>query len=205
MVTDDGRACLSDVGMHTQLSKIAYIYNGAWPVPDGWMYKAREELLAEYDDPLDLVHTKAMDVYAFASTTYTVNSIHYHHHFIYLDISCTQIFTLKPPFNKKSYRRGLIRVLSGTHVLEKPAQITDALWDLLTSCWAPLPEDRPSMVEVKVKLFAIWECLPEILPFFHLQRSIFNMLFTTAELVASEPVQCKFILSIYPGHLMYLL
>lgn len=70
MIADDGRACLSDVGLHVCLSKA--MYNGVWPIPSGWMLKAPEELLYE-DDPISFTYTKAMDVYAFANTVQMVS------------------------------------------------------------------------------------------------------------------------------------
>lgn len=71
MIADDGRACLSDVGLHACLSKVMYI--SALPIPPGWMFKAPEELLYEYD-PVYFAYTEAMDVYAFASSIQMVSS-----------------------------------------------------------------------------------------------------------------------------------
>jgi hypothetical protein len=69
MMADDGRPCISDVGLNIRLSKIKYI--GTWPVPAGWMFKAPEELSPRLDLSV-FSATKEMDVYAFASTVYTV-------------------------------------------------------------------------------------------------------------------------------------
>ena len=72
MITDDGRPCLTDTGLKSRLSKA--INNGTCPIPSSWMYKAPEELLFEYD-PVSFLPTRAMDVYAFASTIYVVSTI----------------------------------------------------------------------------------------------------------------------------------
>ena len=43
MITDDGRPCLSDVGLNAGLAKVI-LDSDRWPVPSGWMFKAPEEL-----------------------------------------------------------------------------------------------------------------------------------------------------------------
>jgi hypothetical protein len=43
-------------------------------------------------------------------------------------------------------------ILAHGHVLQKPAEITDVMWDLLKRCWAYDPNDRPSMVTVSAEL-----------------------------------------------------
>jgi len=70
MITDDGRPCLTDVGLNLCLSKV--LHTSTWPIPSAWMFKAPEELQFECD--LDLFQpTTAMDVYTFASTVYVVS------------------------------------------------------------------------------------------------------------------------------------
>jgi hypothetical protein len=69
MISDDGRPCITDIGLKSRLSKV--INGDTWPIPSDWMYKAPEELFFEYD-PVYFLHTRAMDVYAFARTVYTV-------------------------------------------------------------------------------------------------------------------------------------
>ena len=71
MIMDDGRACLSDTGLNIRLRQA--MYSDIWPVPSSWMFKAPEELDAQ-GDPSFFKPTKAMDVYAFASTAYNVSS-----------------------------------------------------------------------------------------------------------------------------------
>ena len=73
MITDDGRPCLSDVGLNAGLAK-AILDSDRWPVPSGWMFKAPEELSFECE-PASFIHTKAMDVYSLGITTYTVSLV----------------------------------------------------------------------------------------------------------------------------------
>jgi hypothetical protein len=75
MITDDGRACLSDTGLNIQLRRA--ICKDEWPVPSSWMFKAPEELKAQ-DNLSSFEPTATMDVYAFASTVYSVSSSLYH-------------------------------------------------------------------------------------------------------------------------------
>ena len=70
MINDAGMPCLCDVDLDARLRKV--IYNAAWPVPSGWQFKAPEELSPPCDPSIFSV-TKEMDVYAFASTIYTVS------------------------------------------------------------------------------------------------------------------------------------
>ena len=69
MITDDGRPCISDIGLNARLSRLKY--GDAWPIPSGWMFKAPEELIPNVNSPIFLI-TPNMDVYAFASCVYTV-------------------------------------------------------------------------------------------------------------------------------------
>jgi len=73
MITDDGRPCLSDVGLNAGLAKVI-LDSDKWPVPSGWMFKAPEELSFECE-PASFIHTKAMDVYSLGITTYTVSLV----------------------------------------------------------------------------------------------------------------------------------
>jgi len=128
MITDDGKPCISDVGLNARLSRIKH--SGAWPIPYGWMFKAPEELSPQFDTSI-FSPTKEMDVYAFASTVYS-------------------IFTLKPPFPVKPY--GMITKIIHGHVPEKPIEISGPLWNLLSECWSKDPRDRPSMAAIESAL-----------------------------------------------------
>jgi len=130
MITDDGRPCITDVGLNARLSRIKY--NGPWPIPSGWMFKAPEELSPQFDSSI-FSPTKQMDVYAFASTVYS-------------------IFTLKPPFPIKSY--GIVAKIIHGHEPEKPIEISGPMWNLLHKCWSYNPEDRPSMTAIESALRA---------------------------------------------------
>jgi hypothetical protein len=71
MITDDGRACLTDVGLNVGVSKVLLNID-AWAVPSGWMFKAPEELSFKCE-PAAFIHTRAMDVYSLGITIYTVS------------------------------------------------------------------------------------------------------------------------------------
>lgn len=64
LVTDCGRACLTDVGINNLA--VRGFYNGFNPVPSAWSYKAPEELLLGTRD-------KRSDVYSLACTIYAVS------------------------------------------------------------------------------------------------------------------------------------
>ena len=71
MITDDRRACLTDVGINIGMSKVL-LNSDAWAIPSGWMFKAPEELSFECE-PASFIHTGAMDVYSLGITVYTVS------------------------------------------------------------------------------------------------------------------------------------
>jgi hypothetical protein len=66
LITDDGRACVTDVGIYT--SVIQTIRGHRIPIPPQWPYKSSEELL-------NGVQTSHTDVYSFACTVYSVSWI----------------------------------------------------------------------------------------------------------------------------------
>jgi len=130
MMTEDGTPHLSDVGLNARLVKV--IYGDRRPVPPRWMFKAPEELLFNYD-PLFFTSTAEMDVYAFAATAYT-------------------IYTMTPPFASHTYGRGIMQIVAHGHVLAKPGEIPEPLWNLLERCWSYDPSNRPSMATVVADL-----------------------------------------------------
>ena len=71
MVKNDGRAILMDVGM-TPFVELYVQVGGRRPIPDMWAYKPREQLLPPGDAEGPIVHTTAMDVCSFATTSYAV-------------------------------------------------------------------------------------------------------------------------------------
>jgi serine/threonine protein kinase len=70
MITEDGRVCLSDVGLNVRL--IIVLCGDRRRCPSGWIFKAPEELSFDCD-PASFMPTAQMDVYAFATTVYTVS------------------------------------------------------------------------------------------------------------------------------------
>ena len=72
MMGDDGRPYVTDIGLKHGLSKV--LNHGAWQILLGWMFKAPEELVFK-SDPVSFLPTRAMDIYAFASTVYIVSAI----------------------------------------------------------------------------------------------------------------------------------
>lgn len=70
LIANDNSVRLTDVGLHACITKATY--TGDWFIPSEWMYKAPEELVFECD-PSVFKHTEAMDIYAFASSVYTVS------------------------------------------------------------------------------------------------------------------------------------
>ena len=68
MIGDHGEVILMDFGMHT-FSDEAPNQLGLIPIPASWPYKPAEELVLFGGT---LPRTKAMDVYAFATTVHSV-------------------------------------------------------------------------------------------------------------------------------------
>src|ERR1700736_262591 len=136
MMTDDGRPCLADVGLNARLCKVKY--TDAWPIPPSWMFKAPEELAPQCDPSL-FSATKEMDVYAFASTVFTVSLCVFAYMLPPILIRRRQIFTLRLPLPAQPYGKGIMKIIVDGHTPNKPAEISDALWDLLERCWSYNP------------------------------------------------------------------
>jgi hypothetical protein len=73
MIGANGRVVLMDFGMHTFADQ-AIDREGVVPVPESWPYKPAEELWFFINDAGPVLRTQQMDVYAFATTIYTVRS-----------------------------------------------------------------------------------------------------------------------------------
>ena len=71
MVKTDGRAILMDVGM-TPIVELYVPLDGHRLIPVKWEYKPREQLLPLDNAEGPIVHTTAMDVCSFATTSYAV-------------------------------------------------------------------------------------------------------------------------------------
>jgi len=128
MITDDGRPCISDIGLNARLSRIKY--EGEWPIPLGWMFKAPEELSPHVDSSIFSI-TRQMDLYAFASCVYA-------------------IFTSKSPFPATPYGR-IMKIIHG-HLPKQSVEISAPLWTLLLKAWSVNPQDRPSMAAIETAL-----------------------------------------------------
>jgi len=130
LITDDRRACVTDVGVYTSVVQATYI--NYLPVPSRWPYKSPEELLHG-------VRTFHTDVYSFACTVYS-------------------IYAERSPFKQSAntYARGIQQIIERGHsgILgnSKPVGMGDELWDLLGRCWVVNPAGRPTMMEVVEKL-----------------------------------------------------
>jgi serine/threonine protein kinase len=150
LIADDGRPCLSDVGMNNCLLKV--ICNNSWPVPSGWVFKALEELSPQCD-PAVFRNTKAMDVYSFACTVFTVSlctELFGNSAFIY---PCRpQIFTSKLLFSPRPYGKGMKEKMAGGRSIGKPAEVSSLVWSLLQRCLSYNPDHRPSMAMVESEL-----------------------------------------------------
>ena len=150
MISDNGSALLNDVGLNACIFKATY--SDVTPIPAGWPFKAPEELLHDYE-PAAFMHTKAMDVYAFASTMYTVSScclLKFMNFIGPVDtLFADRYLPSKHPYPPQPYGGGIMRIMSQGHALERSTKITDALWDLIQRCRSYRPEDRPLIAAVE--------------------------------------------------------
>ena len=155
MIASDGRPCLSDVGMHSSFSKV--VFSEAWHVPWSWAFKPPEELSFDCD-PSAFAPTKAMDIYSFANTVYTVCLCFMLVAFPSLTRYCllsdrSSLPTHPSPPSQKGegLRRSWLVVTSS----KDPTVITISLWHILQRCWSYNPEDRPSISDVELALTII--------------------------------------------------
>ncbi|KAL0961021.1 hypothetical protein HGRIS_006013 [Hohenbuehelia grisea] len=137
LVNDAGTACLSDIG-------ISLI-----PIPPTWTldttlysrWLAPEIILpGSADHSIGLASPEA-DVYSFAMTA-------------------IEMTTGRRPFShRSSHIPVVLDVIRGKRprrpTLAEAPQMTDDLWELVTSCWAQDPESRPLISEVRA-LLQLW-------------------------------------------------
>ncbi|KAF8157141.1 kinase-like domain-containing protein [Crassisporium funariophilum] len=138
LVTNSGRACISDFGLstildtailHTMTSQSINSYGGTirWQAP-------------ELFDPLteDPRPTTASDIYAYACV-------------------CYEIFTSDVPYYEYHLDATVIfKVMSGDRPLRPSADsvsfekygLTVEIWDMMEECWSRVPEERPTIVEI---------------------------------------------------------
>ncbi|KIM85777.1 hypothetical protein PILCRDRAFT_344290 [Piloderma croceum F 1598] len=125
LITDNGRACITDVGLYT--SVIRTTRGHRLPIPLQWPYKSPEELV-------NGVQTSYTDVYSFACTVYSM-------------------YTGRSPLvyvrdMQRIAERGHGGLLAGS----KPEGLSDAVWIVLNRCWAIHPASRPTMAAVEYEL-----------------------------------------------------
>jgi len=131
LITDFGRACITDVGVNTLV--VHAICKGFCPIPPAWAYKAPEELMSGIRDP-------STDVYSFACTIYA-------------------IYVAGPPFQplRYPYFRGLEQIIDRGHLqLSGPPEGMDQeLWHLLRACWNFDPTYRPTITDIERELLQV--------------------------------------------------
>jgi hypothetical protein len=123
MITDDRRACLTDVGLNIRMSKVL-LNRDEWAVPSGWMFKAPEEPSFECE-PVSFINTPAMDVIFRESRYIPLVCLlrargGYRAHLLSLKV-------LSSKFPARLEGRGIVGVMAQGHVLNKPTEISDSL------------------------------------------------------------------------------
>jgi len=104
------------------------------------------------------VPTKAMDVYAFGSTLYTVRHLPAHILSAKLMKPYLKVFTGVAPFDGRHRRLESTIVEIGLHGhqrLPQPDGIGDGLWEIIGRCWKYDPVTRPQMEYVVGALVAL--------------------------------------------------
>lgn len=66
-----------------------------------------------------------------------------------------ETLTGRVPYEEVSERRVLVSVLIKKQVPPRPDRISDGLWELLNSCWARVPSERPRITSVGNRLQAL--------------------------------------------------
>lgn len=129
IVADDGHPMLMDFGMAPDLRMVERNMTMADSGRENVGYMS-PELIEEGN------YTKASDVYAFASLL-------------------LEILSGQPPYYKLSYVQAMIQITQR----KKPSpddhqdlSSSSPLWELMQRCWSTLPDDRPTIEEVRSSL-----------------------------------------------------
>ncbi|TDL23382.1 kinase-like protein [Rickenella mellea] len=140
LVTDDGRACLTDIGLASIVSQEDFTSakiagNCRWSPPE-----VLDPPMTEEGAMLESPPTPAGDVYSWGMTA-------------------LEIFTGQHPFSHRRNDAAVIfDVLKGLRP-HRPAvpEVTEGLWNIWTDCWVTEPKQRPTMDSVLAELGV---CLP---------------------------------------------
>ncbi|KAG5717581.1 Light-sensor Protein kinase [Termitomyces sp. T112] len=142
LVTDSERACLADFGLSyvTDASGLkGHLLSSNHAEGGTAGFEAPE--LVDPDNEFSR-RTKASDIYAFGMV-------------------CYEMFTGERPFSKVKPVALITRIMRGQHP-EKPRGemyeergLTDDVWSLMKRCWNRLPDDRPTIAQIK-------QCLPRL-------------------------------------------
>ena len=157
-IKDDGQATLIHTGTYTAASKVLHSHIQSLPISESFIWQAPE--FVKMDAPW--VPTKAMDVYAFGSSLYTVR----HHPVLALSLYLTEAHE-KPymkafagivPFDGRHRRleAAIVEIgLRGHRRLPQPDGISSDLWKIIRRCWEYDPAARPHMEDVVCLLIAL--------------------------------------------------
>ncbi|KAK7687327.1 hypothetical protein QCA50_009833 [Cerrena zonata] len=126
LINEDNSACLADFGLSAfsdiTSNQFATIQGGV----ESWL--APEILDPEAFDIASDRQTHAGDIYSFACV-------------------CIELYTGRDPWNEVSRYSVLLRVLKGERPVRPKfhdtVEMEDSLWDLIQTCWTPLPNERP--------------------------------------------------------------
>ncbi|CUA73158.1 hypothetical protein RSOLAG22IIIB_10598 [Rhizoctonia solani] len=78
-----------------------------------------------------------------------------------LGMTILEVITGLPPYESLGELAALAKIMTKTHPERPEAHIpsgveqADRLWSLLTDCWSPNPDDRPTASEVRDKMKSI--------------------------------------------------
>jgi len=129
LVTNDGRACVSDTAFNILMRQVTY--DNHTPTPVTWRYKSPEELVNAA--PMGA----GADVYSWACVVY-------------------EVFSGERPYHDYYVLRGIYEIIRVGHsTLKRPGEMSPKLWSIMQQCWRPNAEDRPTMSQVEFALHAL--------------------------------------------------